>query len=126
MPVLQSLAPILPVRDMNASVAFYQRLGFQYEPYEEGTDYAFLSMDSQWLHLAHSGSPEFRFNPCGVYFYLDDVDSFFATIRAAGVRTINTPENRPWGVREFAVSDPDDTLLRFGQLLAKEERKISG
>ncbi len=117
MPSLQSISPILPVRDMRVSVAFYQRLGFQYQPYEDGSQYVFLSMDRCALHLTRMATSEFVFNPCGVYFYVEDVDAFFAQIVAAGVSTINTPEDRPWGVREFALSDPDETLLRFGQLL---------
>ena len=115
MPMLQYVAPILPVRDMQQSVAFYQRLGFRHEPYEDGADYAFLLMDGHSLHLTRS--PQFDTNPCSVYFYLEDVDSFFAKVRAAGIRTLNPPEDKPWGLREFAVSDPDETLLRFGQLL---------
>ncbi len=117
MPMLQSIAPILPVRHMLESIAFYRRLGFHYEPYGDGGDYAFLSMDGFSVHLRSGGDAELAANPCGVYFYLEDVDGYFATVTAAGVRTLNRPEDRPWGVREFAVSDPDETLLRFGQLL---------
>ena len=27
------------------------------------------------------------------------------------------PEDRPWGMREFYVMDPNGNLLRFGQLI---------
>ena len=118
MPILHYIAPILPVRDMERSVAFYKRLGFSHRPYEDGAHYAFLSLDGLSLHLAEGSGPEFHFNPCAVYFYVEDVDSFFEAVVSAGITTIDTPEDRPWGLREFAVSDPDQTLLRFGQLLS--------
>ncbi len=105
---------------MQRSVAFYQRLGFDFEPYWDGSSYAFLSMNGLSLHLAHTPNPDFVFNAGGVYFYLDDVDSFFVKLTEAGVATLDRPKDRPWGTREFAVSDPDETLLRFGQLLSKD------
>ena len=113
-PLLKAVTPILPVRDMAASMAFYQRLGFQCEPYEDGSEYAFLFMDDLTLHLTHVISPDFGFNPSGVYLSMDDVDLYFAQITAAEVSTLTEPMDMPWRMREFAVSDPDNTLLRFG------------
>ena len=113
--MLHYIAPILPVRNMERSVAFYQRLGFQHQPYEDGSSYAFLSMDGLSLHLSQFAG--FETNVCSVYFYLEDVEGFFAKLRDAGVPTLEAPEDKPWGLREFSISDPDETLLRFGQLL---------
>jgi hypothetical protein len=28
-------------------------------------------------------------------------------------------EDKPWGLREFAVIDPDGNLLRIGQIISK-------
>ena len=103
---------------MKLSIAFYQQMGFACVPYEDGTQFAFLTMDGLSLHLGLSNSPEFVFNPCGVYFYVEAVNVFFNNTVAAGVRCLHTPRDMPWGLREFAVSDPDETLLRFGQRIA--------
>ncbi len=100
---------------MKRSIAFYERLGFSCEPYGDGTQYAFLTMDRLSVQLGLSDSPKFIFNPCGVYFYVDAVDAFFDRVRAAGVGCVHPPQDKPWGMREFAVSDPDETLLRFGR-----------
>ncbi len=112
---LQSVAPILPARNMESSIAFYQRLGFLCEPYEDGSHYAFLSRDGHSLHLGRMEGAEFTFNPGGVYFVIEDVDVYFNEIAARGVTVIHEPEDKPWRMREFAISDPDETLLRFGQ-----------
>jgi hypothetical protein len=33
---------------------------------------------------------------------------------AIGESVLYKPENKPWGMYEFAVSDPDETLVRVG------------
>ena len=58
------------------------------------------------------------FNPMGVYFYVSDVDVFYDEVMAAGVTCLHAPEDKPWRMREFAVSDPDEALLRFGERIA--------
>ena len=113
--VLESIAAIIPTRNMAAAVAFYERLGFVSEPYEDGSSYVFMSRDESSFHLTLMRSPEWRFNPMGVYFYMSDIDVFYDEVIAAGVKTLGAPEDKPWRMREFAVSDPDETLLRFGE-----------
>ena len=113
--VLRSATPILPARDMRRSISFYARLGFLCELYEDGSHYAFLSRDGQELHLGLMDAAEFRFNPAGVYFVVGDVDVFYDEVIAAGVECLSAPEIKRWRMREFAISDPDETLLRFGE-----------
>jgi hypothetical protein len=52
-------------------------------------------------------------NPFGLYFYTEKVDAF-AKIFAAEILEKNGPEDKPWGMYEFNVSDPDETLVRVG------------
>jgi hypothetical protein len=33
---------------------------------------------------------------------------------ALGDLVLHTPEDKPWGMYEFALSDPDETLVRIG------------
>ena len=89
-------------------------MGFVARLYEDG-GYAFLERDGLELHLALMEAAEWTFNPTGVYCHVDDVDVLYEEFRAAGVVCLNVPEDRPWRMREFAVNDPDETLLRFGQ-----------
>jgi len=32
---------------------------------------------------------------------------------------MDTLEDKPWGLREFAVIDPDGNLIRIGQVIAR-------
>ena len=60
-------------------------------------------------------APEFTFNAMGVYFVVADADDFYDEALAAGISCLSEPEEKPWRMRDFAISDPDGTVLRFGQ-----------
>ena len=52
-----------------------------------------------------------------VYVYVDDVNALHAELVAKGVQRLDPVQDQTWGMREFAVTDPDDNTLRFGQEL---------
>ena len=52
-------------------------------------------------------------NPFGLYPYLEDVDALAAEFRHEIIGN-TAPEDKPWGMYEFALSDPDQTLVRIG------------
>jgi catechol 2,3-dioxygenase-like lactoylglutathione lyase family enzyme len=114
---LRSIVAIVPARDMQLSLAFYKALGFQADLYADGTQYAFLHMDGNYIHLRHAGPDEFSANPGGIYMYVDDADSFHARVVATGITVLNSPKDYPWNCREFAISDPDGLLIRIGQTI---------
>jgi catechol 2,3-dioxygenase-like lactoylglutathione lyase family enzyme len=109
---------ILPCNDLDASERFYGRLGFmrvEGRPPEELKTYRILSNGKGRLHL--TGAVEGWLvpgrNPFGLYFYMEDVDTW-ATVFRDEILGKKAPEDRPWGTYEFAVSDPDQTLVRVG------------
>src|SRR4029453_1248667 len=108
---------ILPCKDLDASERFYGRLGFtriEGRPPEELETYRMLSNGKGRLHLAAAveGWLIPGKNPFGLYFYMEDVDARAREFRDEIVG--NGPEEKPWGTYEFAVSDPDETLVRVG------------
>jgi catechol 2,3-dioxygenase-like lactoylglutathione lyase family enzyme len=114
----EQAAPILCVAAIEAAIAFYAGLGFELVARFES--YALLRRDAVSLHVrvpspVEGMGPEA--NPCGMYVYLHGVDAFAAGLREQGVALLGNPVNQPYGVRKFAVSDPDGNLLRFGELL---------
>ena len=104
-----ALIAILPCSDIDASEAFYARLGFRRHDSEHGGYRILVHPAGGELHLrlAEAGWLMRGRNPLGVYFYTEDVDALAARIGAR-------PEDKPWGMYEFALSDPDDTLVRIG------------
>jgi catechol 2,3-dioxygenase-like lactoylglutathione lyase family enzyme len=110
------IVAILPCNDIGASTHFYGRLGLSV--HSDHGRYRILSDGKGWfLHLS-SEAPEGWVvsgrNPNGLYFYLEDVDGIAARLSdlTDGIR----PEHKPWGMYEFALSDPDGTLVRIGWL----------
>jgi catechol 2,3-dioxygenase-like lactoylglutathione lyase family enzyme len=102
------LTAILPCNDLDASEAFYARLGFTHR--EGGDEYRMLS-DGRGGELHLSAAVEGWLipgrNPFGLYLYTEDVDQLAARMGC-------TADDKPWGMYEFAVSDPDETLVRVG------------
>ncbi len=52
-------------------------------------------------------------NPFGLYLYTPDVDAIAARFTGEIVE-IEAPSDKPWGMYEFALSDPDGVLVRIG------------
>jgi hypothetical protein len=52
-------------------------------------------------------------NPFGMYLYTEEVDRLAAVFRGQTIEP-DGPEDKPWGMYEFSLSDPDETLVRVG------------
>ncbi len=110
MDLKHSAVAIIPCNDLDASEAFYARLGFRASAKYPHHGYRILH-DAQGasVHLtgAEPGRVVSEHNAHGVYFYAENVE-------ALAVEFGGAVEAKPWGLVEFAVSDPDGTLVRIG------------
>ena len=111
-----SIAAILPCTDLDASTAFYEKLGLSVVG-DHGS-YRLLDAGMGWhLHLTNE-SPEGWLvpgqNPFGLYLYSENVDALAERIRDEIIEREQAPTHKPWGMYEFALSDPDETLVRIG------------
>lgn len=115
---IQRAVPILPVRDVRAALALYQRLGFQATAYDEGAGdpvYGFLAWGDAALHLARVPDLDPASSVVACYLYVSDADALFASWQDAGIEgRLIAPSDTPYGLREFAYIDPDGNLLRVG------------
>lgn len=108
---------IIPSGDLDASEAFYRRLGL--EVVSDYGDYRILADGRGWhLHLNRvRGWPrKVEDNPLGIYLYVDDVDAVADRVRDSIIEA-GAPHEKPWGTYEFAVSDPSGTLVRVGRVI---------
>ena len=109
MPRSHILVAVVPCNDLDVSQDFYTRLGFA-EGERKYDEYRILS-DGKGGELHLTRAPEGWVvpgrNPFGVYLYTEDVDGLAA---AFGRKA----ENKPWGMYEFGVADPDEALVRIG------------
>ena len=119
--MLHQACPIMPSRDFDVTEVFYRSLGFEAFRYEG--EYLIVNRDRVELHFFPA--PDHRPETCdhGAYLRLADVDALsddWAAKGMAGSDTREFPqfraaEDKPWGMRELHVLDPDGNLLRVGQ-----------
>ncbi len=120
MPPTDIAIPTLPSRSLPATVAFYRQLGFEGDVHPASDAYAIMTRGDLELHFfAHPDLvPEDSFAGC--YLRVSNVEAFYAACQAVnlpkqGVPRIDPLSTKPWGMREFAIVDPDGNLLRIGQ-----------
>ena len=113
--MFERVAPIVLVRDLDAALERYRRLGFDVDVDEGGARYAFVERDAVSFHLTEWPEHEPGAGGSAVYLYVDDVDAVHGEwARAAVEGRLTEPTDTAWGLREFAYVDPDGTLHRVG------------
>jgi catechol 2,3-dioxygenase-like lactoylglutathione lyase family enzyme len=119
------VAPILPSRDLSATAAFYARLGFEQSGLWEN-EYLIVTRGDVGLHFFFAPSIDPDSSIAGCYLYVEDADALHAEYaeldlpRAGIPRLHGAPADTDYGLREFAVVDPDGNLLRIGSFIADQ------
>jgi predicted enzyme related to lactoylglutathione lyase len=114
------------VADLDTSIRFYEQvLGFELERRE--TDYASLRRGGAVLGLgsiaklpAVASPPGFsqerlagnRGSGVEIVLEVDDLDAALARVERAGAPLAAPLQQRPWGLRDFRLADPDGYYLR--------------
>ena len=109
----ERLHPGLPVPDVLAAAEFYtNRLGFSLgftwgePPSMAGVNLGEVQVFLERGTAASGGS--------AVYFVVGDADELHAFHRANGVEIVEEPDDRPYGLRDYTVRDPNGYVLSFG------------
>lgn len=117
--LFQSVNPVLPSRDVAASVRFYvDRLGFAliFQDAPGDPRYAGLRRDAVEIHIQWHDPAEWQdgIDRPMLRFVVPEVDALFEEYRDKGVYHDRTAlRDTPWGTREFAFYDPDRNGLTF-------------
>ena len=110
----ERVAPIFTVKDLDAALDRYRRLGFATE-LDESAQYGFVERGAVQLHLQSDDSDDPGETGGVIYLYVSDADLLHALWTSAGVegRFIG-PHNTPYGLREFVYTDPDGIVHKVG------------
>ncbi len=112
---------ILPCNDIDATQAFYERLGFAMSAGDAGFR---IMTDGHGWHIAlRPAEPGWVIpdrNSHGLYLYCEDVDAVAGRVRDIIIER-GAPHRKPWGMYEFAVGDPDGVLVRIGRPVRTED-----
>ncbi len=110
-----SVAPIIPVRDLNVALTRYAALGFAANHYNGPERYGFVERDGVEMHLIETPDHDPLATDTQVYLRVADADAVHGEWIAAGVEgRFTKPAETPYGLREFAYVDPDGTAHRVG------------
>jgi catechol 2,3-dioxygenase-like lactoylglutathione lyase family enzyme len=109
----KALVPVFHVADVAAAVDYYvNSLGFTLS-FRYGT-YAGLTLGDCELHLTDPGEPRHVVGAGTAYMLCDEVDEYYSSLTAAGVRLKGKPTDRSYGMRDFAIFDLDGNQITFG------------
>lgn len=114
--------PILPSRSVQRTCDFYGQLGFEGNIWVAPHFYLILNRGSLEIHFFTQADLDPYKTSTGCYIRVKNVDEIYNTFNEARLPTAGIPrmdriEDKPWGMREFAIVDPDGNLIRIGQTL---------
>lgn len=108
--------PHLEVADVERSTSFYERaFGFRVlHSMGDPPVHAIIEKDGVAVTLARVDSPTVA-SIAACFIDVEGVDELFAHCSAGGFNVASEPTDRPWGIRDLGVVDPDGHLIAFGE-----------
>ena len=116
--MLTNINPKLPMRNKTATKDFYvNKLGFENVGSSDYDGYLMVEKDSIEIHFFEFKEIDSKENYSGVYIRTNDIDNLYQSFldNKINIHPNGALETKPWGQREFALLDPDNNLLTFGQ-----------
>ena len=119
---VEQVVPILNVIDVEASVAWFGKLGwepgFQWRGTHSGpVDFGAVVAGDNEIFLCRDGQGGRGDKGAWMSIWVDDVDALHERAVAAGLEVTHPPTDEPWNVREFHVRHPDGHVFRIGRVL---------
>ena len=116
--MLTAIHPKLPMRDKVITRDYYlNKLGFQEFGSADYDGYLMIQKDAIQIHFFEYKSLDPKENYGQVYLRTNDIEAFYQSLleKKVKIHPNGKLENKPWGQKEFALLDPDNNLLTFGQ-----------
>ena len=116
--MLTDINPKLPMRDKTATKDYYlNNLGFQEFGSVDFDRYLMVEKDNIQIHFFEFKELDPNQNYGQVYIRTDNIDKLYQSLldRKVSIHPAGHLQTKPWGQKEFALLDPDNNLLTFGQ-----------
>lgn len=115
---LSRVAPEIPVAEIAVAVAYYSdALGFDLAMKMADGHSAVVERDGVALHLFDDGAR--KSTPVSMHVFVDGLDEIYAEFMARGARIRQGIEAKPWGCRDFRVTDPSGNEIKFTEPLSE-------
>ena len=118
-PRLTSFAPQFLVDDLDRSIAYYRKIGFNFgEPWDGF--YAIGYLDGLELHLKEAPRNEaerqhrLENEQLDAAAGVDGIEAFYEQCIAQGVTILKPIMATAWGTKDFYIEDPDGNVISFG------------
>ncbi|WP_236252747.1 VOC family protein [Echinicola sp. 20G] len=118
--MLIDINPKLPMRDKASTKDYYiNHLGFEVFGSPDYEGYLMVEKDNIQIHFFEFAALDPKTNYGQVYIRTNDIDRLYQSFLAKNVsiHPNGALTTKPWGQREFSLSDPDNNLLTFGQTI---------
>ena len=117
-PKFEAVTPRLPVSDVERALAFYvDQLGFRLGwKWEKPVTHANVCRDCVGLDLV--ADPAGQRGTAMAYIQLSGVDDYFSELKGRNVQ-LGDLGDRPYGMRDFELTDPSGNRLAFGEPLSR-------
>jgi catechol 2,3-dioxygenase-like lactoylglutathione lyase family enzyme len=113
-----SIIPKLPMRDKSVTRDFYlNQLGFNDIGSADFEGYLLLKRDNIEIHFFEFKGLDPKENYGQVYIRTNDIETLYKSIvdNNGNIHPAGHLQTKPWGQQEFAMLDPDNNQLTFGQ-----------
>ena len=120
--MLEKFCPTFPSRDLAATAAFYQQLGFETLGLYPEEGYLLIHCQGHELHFWRHPDHRPETSDHGAYLRVRDANAWSDELVAKdlpteGIPRVTRSENKAWGMCELAIVDPDGNLIRAGHVL---------
>jgi hypothetical protein len=115
--MLTNINPKLPMRDKVLTKNFYvNQLNFK--ALGEYPEYLIVAKDNIEIHFFEFKQLDPKTNYGQVYIRTNDIDNLYQSLldNKVNIHPNGNLQSKPWGQKEFALLDPDNNLLTFGQI----------
>ena len=114
--MLTEVNPKLPMRDIALTKQFYVN-NLSFEARADYDQYLIVRKDNIEIHFFEFKELNPKENYGQVYIRIDDIDKFYQSLldNKTSIHPNGNLQIKPWGQKEFALLDPDNNLLTFGQ-----------
>ena len=116
--MLINVIPKLPMRNKAITREFYlTQLGFKDIGIADFEGYLILQKDNIEIHFFEFKELDIKENYGQVYIRTNEIEKFYQSLldNKITIHKAGHLQNKPWGQKEFAMLDPDNNLLTFGQ-----------
>lgn len=120
--MLKSICPILPCRNFDTTTEFYSKFGFNEVARFEAEGYLIIVRDRVELHFFNQPDLDPKTSDHGAFVRVDDAIELSRSFEGADLPDKGEPrfskaEDKPWGICELQITDPDGNLLRMGHII---------